>query len=137
MSTPLMKKKADGTPYFSRTEWEFENALHGNRPVLLYRRSDDVLFNPRDPLFQSKLTQLRRVDEFFARFTEKGGASLRAHAGYANTGELLTRVRQDVEHYLSELLGDRMTVKVPASGKSAESHRQRKPATGRRASRHL
>jgi hypothetical protein len=106
MGTPLTEKKADGTRYLSGTEWEFENALKADKPVLLYRKSGDVMLNPRDPEFEEKLQQLRRVDSFFARFVGEGGAVLRAHAPYASTEDLLTRLRQDVERYLAEVLDE-------------------------------
>src|SRR5215470_4786279 len=34
MGTPLTETRADGTPYLSGTEWEFENALAANKTVL-------------------------------------------------------------------------------------------------------
>lgn len=104
MGTPLTEKKADGTPYPSGTEWEFENALNANKPVLVYRRTEKVLLDPDDEDFDEKLTQKRRVDSFFARFVGEGGTILRGHAGYATGGDLLARLRQDIEHYLSDVL---------------------------------
>ena len=106
MGTPLTEKKADGTPYLSGTEWEFENALDANRPVLVYRRAEKVLLDTDDPNFDEKLTQKRRVDAFFSRFAGEGGAIVRAHATYASPDNLLTRLRQDVEHYLKTVLDE-------------------------------
>ena len=45
-ATPLTETKADGTPYLSGTEWEFENALAANKPVFVYRRAERVLLDP-------------------------------------------------------------------------------------------
>jgi formylglycine-generating enzyme required for sulfatase activity len=104
MGTPLTEMKADGTPYLSGTEWEFENALSANKPLLVYRRAEKVLLDPDDPEFDEKVTQKRRVDAFFGRFRGAGRTILRAHATYASSDDLLDRLRQDVERYLSELL---------------------------------
>src|SRR4249919_1452629 len=51
MGTPLKEKKADGTPYLSGTEWEFDNALKAHKPVFVYRRSEKVLLDTDDPEF--------------------------------------------------------------------------------------
>ena len=66
MGTPLTETRADGTPYLSGTEWEFETALAANKAVYLYRRSEKVLLDPDEAEFDAKLTQKRRVDDFFA-----------------------------------------------------------------------
>ena len=106
MGTPLTETKADGTTYLSGTEWEFESAINANKPVLLYRRADKVLFDADDPAFDAKLEQKRRVDRFFAQFASEGGTIRRAHSTYASTEDLLDRLRHDVEHYLSGLFSD-------------------------------
>ncbi len=126
MGTPLTEKKADGTPYLSGTEWEFENALSASRPVLVYRRSEKVLLDTDDTDFDDKVTQKRRVDSFFARFAGEGGTILRAHATYASIDDLLTRLRQDVEHYLSEVLRDTDADRAREGGEGAEAQRARK-----------
>jgi hypothetical protein len=46
--TPLAGTRADGSPYLSGTEWEFENALAAQKPVFVYRRSEKVLLDPDD-----------------------------------------------------------------------------------------
>jgi formylglycine-generating enzyme required for sulfatase activity len=104
LGTPLAETKADGTPYLSGTEWEFDNALAANKPVFVYRRAEKVLLDPDDPAFDDKLAQKRRVDAFFERFKGEGGTLLRGHATYASTDELITRLRSDVERLLSERL---------------------------------
>ena len=106
MGTPLTDTRADGTPYLSGTEWEFETALGANKPVYLYRRSEKVLLDPDEAEFDAKLTQKRRVDDFFARLKNEDGTIRHAHASYAAVDDLLTRVRQDVEGFLSTVLRD-------------------------------
>ena len=103
MGTPLAEKKADGTAYLSGTEWEFEDALSANRPVLVYRRSEKVLLDPDDPQFEERLRQKRLVDRFFASFVAEGGVNLRPFTPYASPNDLLTRIRQDVENHLHKL----------------------------------
>ncbi len=112
MGTLLTETKADGTPYLSGTEWEFENALEADKPVLVYRRADKVLLDTEDPAFEAKLEQKRRVDRFFEQFAGDGCAIRRAHSTYASIEDLLTRVRHDVDHYLSRLLPDSVPPKV-------------------------
>jgi hypothetical protein len=62
MGTPLPPeyRKADGEPYFSGTEWEFEDALKGDpQPdILIYRRTEAPrisLEDPDDPKIQEAL----------------------------------------------------------------------------------
>jgi formylglycine-generating enzyme required for sulfatase activity len=106
MGTPLTETRADGTPYLSGTEWELEKALAAGKPVLLYRRSSKALLDPDDPEVDDKLAQKRRVDTFFAGLKRDDGAMTMAYATYASSEELLTRLRQNVESYLANLLDD-------------------------------
>ncbi len=101
MGTPLSETRADGTPYLSGTEWEFENALAANKPVFVYRRAEKVQVNLDDPELEEKLRQKRYVDTFFDRFKGEGGTMRRAYATYASSDDLLERLRQNVEQYLS------------------------------------
>lgn len=132
MGTPLAEKKADGTPYLSGTEWEFESALSANKLVLLYRRNEKVLLDPDDKDFDEKLAQKRLVDSFFAGFVGEGGSIQRSHATYASVDDLLTRLRQDVEHYLSEVLSEVDADTTREGGKRAEVHTVRKGGAGDR-----
>ena len=131
MGTPLTEKKADGTPYLSGTDWEFDSAIQANKPVLVYRRSEPVLLNPDDPTFDERVTQKRRVDAFFKSFVGDGGEILRSHATYATVEDLLTRLRQDVEHYLTKVL-DEAHPDAPHEGgvRSGRSHGLTKAAGG-------
>ena len=104
MGTPLTETKADGAPYLSGTEWEFDSALVANKPVFVYRRAENVLLNPDDPDFEDKLTQKRRLNAFFEQFKSDDGAVRRAYSTYGSIDDLLGRLRMDVEQYLSERL---------------------------------
>ena len=129
MGTPLTEPKADGTRYLSGTEWEFENALAANKPVVVYRRTEKVLLDPDDPEFDDKAKQKRRVDAFFKRFEGEGGTLLHAYASYASTDDLLERLRTDVERHLSELLrkdeGRNLAAKEVAGARLSESEAYR------------
>jgi hypothetical protein len=72
LGTPLPAewKKPDGSLYRSGTEWEYCNAFkaaeqHGKPKLLLYRRTEKVLLDPDDPLFEENSRQWRLVKEFF------------------------------------------------------------------------
>ena len=101
MGTPLAQRKTDGTQYLSGTEWELEDALKANKPVLIYRRVEKVLLDPDDADFEDKLAQQRKVGEFFKTFIDRSGAQMRSYKTYASLSELLVTIRQDVEHFLS------------------------------------
>jgi Domain of unknown function (DUF4062) len=70
--------RANGEPYRSGTEWEFEDALNAptqpERPViLLYRRPDFApdARDPDDPKFKEQLDQRRQVNVFFDELRQK------------------------------------------------------------------
>ena len=79
MGTPLTETKADGTPYLSGAEWEVENAIAANKPVLVYRRTEKILLDPDDPDFDEKLTQKRRVEAFFERVQARPSSAPAPH----------------------------------------------------------
>jgi formylglycine-generating enzyme required for sulfatase activity len=121
MGTPLAEKKSDGTPYLSGTEWEFENALSANRPVLVYRRSEKVLLDPDEVDFDERVAQKRRVDAFFKSFVGEGGTLKRSYKTYASPGDLPAYVKQDVEHFLSERLREADIEGVVEGGRAGPS----------------
>ncbi len=115
MGTPLPSqyKKADGSPYLSGTEWEFEDAMraarqHKRPQVVVYRRTEKVLLDPDAADFQAKLEQKQRVNEFFATFTEpETGAILQGINPYEKPADF----RRDFERHLRVLV-DRL-LKTP------------------------
>jgi hypothetical protein len=80
MGTPLPDnlRKANGEPYLSGTEWEYEDAVNSpQRPrpaVLVYRRIEKLKLEIDDPDFDDKRAQFRRVEAFFARFRNADGS---------------------------------------------------------------
>ena len=77
--------KANGEPWRSGTEWEFENALAAptqpERPViLLYRRTGFTpdASDPDDPKLKEQLDQRRKVNAFFAALRRKSASPPRS-----------------------------------------------------------
>jgi formylglycine-generating enzyme required for sulfatase activity len=125
MGTPLPERKADGTQYLSGTEWEFDSAIGANRPVLVYRRTEKVLLDTDDQEFDEKLAQKRRVDAFFAGFVAADGSIRRAYATYATPDDLVTRLAQDVENYLSAVLRNELGESGPDDANETIARRGR------------
>lgn len=107
-------KKADGTPYWSGTEWEYWDArrgYHDNKtglPIIyVYRRKDE----PPEPVArpsQSKAeayiehgTQLKRLDDFFAQFRN---AKTGAFEGYYFDYETLDGFAELAKKHVRTLL---------------------------------
>jgi very-short-patch-repair endonuclease len=107
-------KKADGTPYWSGTEWEYWDARRGHQenktglPIIyVYRRKDE----PPEPVprhGQSKAeayiehgTQLKRLDDFFAQFRD---AKTGAFEGYYFDYETLDGFTELAKKHVRTLL---------------------------------
>jgi hypothetical protein len=129
MGTPLTETRADGSPYLSGTEWEFENALAANKPVLLYRLTEEVPLDPNDQELDEKLRQKQRVDAFFEQFRGEGGTIQRAYALSASIDDLLNRLRLDVDRHLHELLREADARRAPWLARIARSRLFRALAT--------
>lgn len=107
MGTPLPDnyRKPDGTRYLSGTEWEYLNAFDAandsDRPILIvYRRTDDIALNPRDPDFMTKYEQFQRVEDFFVSFTNPDGS---IKQGY-NTYRTLDNFREAFDAHIRTLI---------------------------------
>ncbi|MBI1873616.1 MAG: hypothetical protein HYS05_06980, partial [Acidobacteria bacterium] len=97
MGTPLSEpRKADGTQYFSGTEYEFVDARGAGKPTLLYRRTAKVLIDIDDPDFEGKRQQKRLVDQFFEQFKNADGS---ISAGYNQYGTV-AEFRKDFEAHV-------------------------------------
>lgn len=96
MGTPLDETahglKADGTPYWSGTEWEYLDAVQGSSAnpqslpiVYLYRRTDEPpLPKPREgqtrgEAFEEYGRQLKRVEDFFKPFRDSRTGAFKAY----------------------------------------------------------
>ncbi len=97
MGTPLDERKPDGSRYRSGTEWEFEDARRGGRPILLYRRTAAAAAAGID---EEAAAQRRSLEEFFAQFRSASGALTAGITQYTTVDELVARLRTDIESLL-------------------------------------
>lgn len=111
MGTPLPDtfRKADGSTYLSGTEWEYEDALHGNPPgpsphVLVYRRTSTVSIDPDQSDAAARLEQRRRVRQFFERFRSPDGSLNGGFAEYDSPETFRDRLRNDLRAYVQQRL---------------------------------
>lgn len=108
MGTPLPEdfRKADGSPYFSGTEWEYEDALQGNpQPhILIYRRTSKPFIDPDQPDAGARLEQRKRVLQFFDKFKNPDGSLRGGFAEYDATETFRDRLRNDIRAYVRQRL---------------------------------
>ena len=108
---PPQFNHADGSPYNSGTEFEFEDALEGRRQrglpdLLVYRKTAEPLVSLKDTQAASQLLQQKMLlDEFVARFFHGvDGTLLAAFHPFDNTADFETRL----EDHLRKLIQDRL-----------------------------
>jgi hypothetical protein len=117
MGTPLQKPlKADGTAYLSGTEWEYEDARHAKRDILLYRRNAPVPTVVGDPSYGEKTVQRERVDSFFKRL--QGG-----YTRYEKPEEFAKLVEANLRNLIVRLL--ETTNAAPRNGPASPGERGR------------
>ncbi len=114
MGTPLDEERhglKDGKrPYWSGTEWEYEDALQasettGKPVVLVYRRTARVPFNVEDADFDERVEQYKRVKEFFAEFRDPTtGAWLRSYTEYDTPDQFGELLKNDLLFYIKQWL---------------------------------
>ena len=100
IGTPLPTdkyRKPDGEPYWSGTEWEYEDARIAGREVLVYRRTEPVLLDDEAADFEERRKQKRRVREFFDRFCDTDGSFNAGTFGYATPADLKKRLEKDLK----------------------------------------
>ncbi len=119
---PSRFQRADGTPYASGTEFEFEDAVAGfratGRPELLvYKKTAEPLVSLVDPdALMEKLRQRQALDAFVARwFHDQGDGSLRAAHHQFETPEAFEEV---LERHLRVLI-ERRIPSAPARSDDA------------------
>ncbi|MGW6928871.1 nSTAND1 domain-containing NTPase [Lentzea sp. NPDC054927] len=108
MGTPLPfpeYTRADGQPYLSGTEWEFEDGVRGGAQVLLYRRDAEVMISLADPRRAEKQQQYDRVQDFFARMRDPvTGAILRGYKEYTAPEHFRDELTTDLREVLHRLV---------------------------------
>ncbi len=113
MGTPLphpLYHKANGQPYYSGAEWEYENAMeaareHKRPQVVVYRRLEDPEIKLGAPDFEDRAEQYRRVREFFEKFRDREtGANLGGWNGYQKPAEFRKLFKRDLQRLVEKLL---------------------------------
>lgn len=105
MGTPLPDgiKKANGEPYASGTEWEYEDACNSTlkpKPkVLVYRRTEDFKVSVKDPEKNKKEEQFEKVEKFFKQFVKPDG-SLLGVTQYDTPTTFRDLLRKDLEEIM-------------------------------------
>jgi hypothetical protein len=89
-------RKPDGEPYWSGTEWEYEDARAAGREVLVYQRTEKVLLDDEAADFEERREQRRRVRQFFDRFRNADGSFNAGFAAYEKPEELKRKLEQDL-----------------------------------------
>jgi len=122
MGTPLPNPpyhKANGKPYWSGAEWEYEDAVESARQrkrpeVVVYRRVEKVLLDPDAPDFQSRVEQYERVRSFFAQFRDpQTGANLRGLNEYEKPEDFRKQFTDHLKELIEELLNKPVAAEAP------------------------
>src|SRR3954452_5150686 len=67
-------QRANGEPYLSGTEWEYEDARKGKADIFIYRRTEEPMVGMKDPARAEKFRQYELVEQFFERFMNPDGS---------------------------------------------------------------
>lgn len=124
---PLEFRKANGDPYQSGTEWEYEDAVaaaksSGKPLVLLYRRTENPKITLGAADFEGEREQYREVEKFFRRLRQPDGSLKNAVNTYNTPSEFQTLLR----HHLIQLLTPRTQPKaLLGETRTASSYRGR------------
>jgi hypothetical protein len=102
-------QKADGDPYLSGTEWEYEDACKGRPKILIYRRTEEPKVGMKDPARAEKFRQYELVEQFFERFVNRDGSFRGSVTPYVTPTAFKERLATDLKHLLRECLGERDT----------------------------
>ena len=97
-------RKPNGEPYGSGTEWEYENAHTASRDVLIYRRTATISVDIKASDLEERREQMRRVEEFFARFRNADGSFNAAASSYVAPADLKERLENDLKALVARRL---------------------------------
>ncbi len=118
MGSPLAgpEKKPDGSQYLSGTEWEYWDAVQGNRQnpsgrpfIYIYRRTEEPAWSLRDAEFAARYEQFQRVERFFAQFKNPDGSYNTSVNSYTTVADFRAKFEIDLERIIDQLLGDAAT----------------------------
>jgi hypothetical protein len=106
MGTPL---EYESVAYLSGTHYEYEEAMAASRAngkprVLVYRRTDKVVFDADDPKVDEKQAQYQRVKDFFTSFTDPAtGIITGGYNTYKTPDEFAGALKGHLLHLLERL----------------------------------
>ena len=129
MGTPLANPpyhKASDEPYYSGTEWEYEDAMqsarqHKRPEVVVYRRVEKVPLDQDAPDFKSKIEQNERLKCFFAQFNDpKTGANLGGWNAYEKPEDFRKQFTYHLKKLVEELLNSPAVTDTPRTSRAPE-----------------
>src|SRR4051794_6623687 len=103
-------QRANGEPYLSGTEWEYEDACKGKADIFIYRRTEvpNIALNVSD--LAEKQRQYQLVGQFCEHISKKPDGSFRGNiTDYATPTAFKERLATDLKFLLRECLGERDT----------------------------
>lgn len=118
LGTPLPASltRADGSRYASGTVWEVEDAIAGDRPVFVYRRTETPRIELDDAAFDAKRAQYDAVRGWFDGLRDGDGAWRSGVNEYATPAQFQQLLRTHLEAFI----GRRLSMDRPsAMGDSA------------------
>jgi HEAT repeat protein len=102
-----MFPKANGEPYLSGTEWEYEDACKGRPEIFIYRRTEvpNIALNVSD--LAEKVRQYQLVGQFCEHVSKNPDGSFRGNiTDYATPTVFKERLATDLKFLLRERLGE-------------------------------
>jgi formylglycine-generating enzyme required for sulfatase activity len=121
--------KPDGGRYLSGTEWEYDDGMRGKAEgttydVLVYRRTEHVVFDDADPEVEEKREQFQRVEEFFAGFRNPDGSYRAGVNPYAAPDDF----REEIDRHLRQLINEILTGRRPKAAAGKAKHPPGRPS---------
>lgn len=118
LGTPLPASlvRADGSRFASGTVWEVEDAIAGDRPVFVYRRTEKPRIELDDPAFDAKRAQYDAVRRWFDTLRDADGASRSGINEYATPAQFQTLLRTHLEAFIGRLLATDRSAAAPDVG---------------------
>jgi|tagenome__1003787_1003787.scaffolds.fasta_scaffold20290232_1 hypothetical protein len=112
---PAMFQKANGEPYLSGTEWEYEDACKGRPETLVYWRAEEPMVGMKDPARAEKFRQYELIEQFFERFMNSDRSFRGSVTPYVTSTEFKERLATDLMRLLRDRIGVSNTSSVPVS----------------------
>src|SRR3954465_14212907 len=99
-------QKANGDPFLSGTEWEYEDACKGQSEIFIYRRTEEPKVGMKDPARVEKFRQYELVEQFCQCFSKNPDGSFRGNVtDYDTPTAFKERLASDLKRLLRDRLG--------------------------------